>query len=169
MAENQKQAFAQAILGGTAVESGTSFNAAMGQLAKAFSSVSATGVITWAQPHVNAGPGAIGYTTGCGGAITQLTSKSTAVTLNAATGTITTHNATLNTVTSVQFTLTNSVIGASDVVLVSLKSGNTAGSYFVSVDAVAAGSCVMSLRNYSAGNLGEAILINFCVLKGAAA
>ena len=100
-----------------------------------------------------------------GGAVTQATSKSTSVTLNTPTGQITMNNAALNGTTSVQFTLTNSVIAATDTVVVSLASGNTAGSYFVSVDAVAAGSCVISLRNYSGGALSEAVVLNFAVVK----
>ena len=115
---------------------------------------------------VNAGVG-LGYGVGTGGSVTQATSKSTGVTLNKAAGQITMNNAALAATTSVAFTLTNSAIGANDTVVVSLASGNTANSYTVSVDAVAAGSCSISLRNYSAGSLGEAVVLNFAVIKGA--
>ena len=110
----------------------------------------------------------IGYSAGAGGAVTQLTSKSTAVTLNKMCGTITMHAAQLNTVTSVQFTLNNSNIAALDTLVVNLASGNTAGSYFVSVDGVSAGSATISLRNYSGGNLSEAVVLNFVVIKSVA-
>lgn len=113
--------------------------------------------------------GGVGYATGAGGTVTQATSKSTGVTLNTPTGTITMNNAALNTVTSVAFTLTNSVIAATDVIIVNFKSANTANSYFVSVDAVAAGSCSISVRNYTGGNLSEAIVLSFAIIKGVAA
>ena len=44
-----------------------------------------------------------------------------------------------------------------------------ADSYAVTVDAVAAGSCRVQLRNVSAGALGEAVVLNFAVLKAVAA
>lgn len=108
----------------------------------------------------------IGYTTGAGGTVTQLTSKATGVTLNKACGQITMHNAALAATTSVTFTLTNSLIAATDTVLVSIQSVATVASYFVQVDAVAAGSCQITLRNYTAGSLGQAIVLNFAVIKG---
>lgn len=109
----------------------------------------------------------IGYATGAGGTVTQATSKSTGVTLNTMSGAITLNNANLAATTSVAFTLTNNCIAASDVVIVNFKSGNTANSYFVSVDQVAAGSCSISLRNYTAGGLAEAVVLSFVVIKGA--
>jgi hypothetical protein len=109
----------------------------------------------------------IGYSSGAGATVTQLTSKSTGVTLNNLTGQITMNAANLAATTSAQFVLTNSGIAVTDVVIVNLKSGNTAGSYFVSVDGVAAGSCTISLRNYSGGGLAEAVVLAFAVIKGA--
>ncbi len=113
--------------------------------------------------------GGVGYTTGAGGTVTQATSKATGVTLNKTTGTITMNAAALAATTSVGFTLTNSLIAATDVVLVSIKSGATADSYTVTVDAVAAGSCRISLRNVTAGSLSEAVVLSFAVIKGVAA
>jgi len=113
--------------------------------------------------------GGIGYATGAGGTVTQATSKSTGVTLNTVTGTITMNNASLATVTAVSFTLTNSAIAATDVVAVVIKSGATAGAYTITVDAVAAGSCQISLRNNTLGSLGEAVVLSFAVVKGVAA
>ena len=112
---------------------------------------------------------ALGFATGAGGTVTQGTSKSTGVTLDKTTGTITMHGAQLLATTSVSFTLTNSTIAATDVVMVSIKSGVTAASYLVQVDAVAAGSCLITLRNYSASNLTETPVLNFVVISGVAA
>lgn len=49
MADNGLLAFAQAVLGGTSVEEGLAFNAAMVRLGAAISSISSTGQITWKQ------------------------------------------------------------------------------------------------------------------------
>jgi len=97
--------------------------------------------------------------------VTQATSKSTGVTCNGLGGTITMNAAGLATVTSVAFTVTDTHVQAGDTVMVSLKSGNTANSYQVGVDAVAAGSFSVSLRNYTGGTLSEAVVLNFAVLK----
>lgn len=113
------------------------------------------------------GHNGIGYRTGAGGTVTQATSKSTGVTLNKPSGQITMHNASLASATAVGFTLTNSCIAAADVVHVSIKSGATADCYAVTVDAVAAGSCRISLHNVSGGSLGEAVVLNFAIIKAA--
>lgn len=111
--------------------------------------------------------GGIGYATGAGGVVTQATNKSTGVTLNTVTGQITMNNASLAGQTEVSFTLTNSAIAATDVVLVSIASGATANSYVVGVAATAAGSCVIQLGNVTlATALGEAVVLNFVVIKG---
>lgn len=111
----------------------------------------------------------VGYSTGAGGTVTQATSKSTGVTLNKRCGQITLNNATLNAATAVGFTLTNSTIAAVDVIALSIASAATADAYSLTVDAVAAGSCRIQLRNNSGSNLGEALVINFAVIKGASA
>lgn len=100
-----------------------------------------------------------------GGTVTQATSKSTGVQLDRQCGQITMNNASLAATTSVSFTLTNSYIGASDIVDVNIASGATANSYMIVVDAVAAGSCRIHVRNLTAGALGEALVINFGVIK----
>jgi hypothetical protein len=114
--------------------------------------------------------GGVGYATGAGGAETQLTSKSTTVVLNKICGTITMDSATLAHQTPVAFTLTNSAIEATDVVAVCVKSGGTAGAYLVSAGAVAAGSCSITLFNaQTSGNLSEAVVLQFAVIKAVAA
>lgn len=100
-----------------------------------------------------------------GGTVTQATSKSTGVTCEATCGQITMNNALLAATTSVAFVLTNSVIGANDTVIVSIASGATTNSYTVTVEAVSAGSCRISLRNYTAVALAEAVVLNFSVIK----
>jgi hypothetical protein len=51
-------------------------------------------------------------------------------------------------------------------VVVNIKSGATADSYLVTVDAVGSGSFRVSLRNYTGGGLAEAVVLNFAVIKG---
>lgn len=105
-------------------------------------------------------------TGGTGGAVTQLTDKSTGVTLNKPCGQITLHNANLAGATRVSFTLTNSSIAATDVVIVNIASGATADAYAVTVTAVAAGSCRIQIANLTAATtLGEALVLNFAVIK----
>lgn len=109
--------------------------------------------------------GNIGYATGAGGTVTQATSKTTAVTLNKISGQITMNNAALAAAAEVAFTLTNSTIAATDVVIVNIQSVGTAGAYFVTVGAVAAGSCSITVGNVSAGSLSQALVLNFAVIK----
>jgi hypothetical protein len=117
-------------------------------------------------PLVGGIQGGVGYVPPSANTVTQLTNKSTGVTLNAYSGTITMNNASLANATAVAFTLTNSAIGASDVVVCALKSGNTASSYILTVDATALGSCKFNLYNFTGGSLSEAVVFNFAVIKG---
>lgn len=110
----------------------------------------------------------IGYSTGAGGTVTQLTNKGTGVTLNKSTGQITMNNATLNADTTVSFVLTNSAIAAGDILLVNHISGGTAGSYLLEAQS-AAGTATIVVRNITTGNLGEAIVIAFAVIKAVTA
>jgi hypothetical protein len=112
------------------------------------------------------GSGGVGYATGAGGPVTQATSKVTGVTLNKICGQITMNNAALGSSAVASFTLTNSAIDATDIVSANISSGATAGAYRLIVDAVAAGSCRISLVNGSGGSLSEAVVINFAVIKG---
>ena len=107
----------------------------------------------------------IGPTTG--GTVTQATSKATGVTLNKASGQITMNNAQLNAGVEVTFAVTNSEIAATDVVVVNHGSAGTAGSYLAQANTIAAGSFAITVTNASAGNLSEAIVLNFVALKGA--
>jgi hypothetical protein len=109
-----------------------------------------------------------GYITGEGGTVTQATSKATAVTLNKKCGQITMHNASLAAATTVSFTLTNSTIAATDLLVLNHVSGGTAGAYLLNAQA-AAGSASINVRNITAGALGEAIVIGFAVIKAVTA
>jgi hypothetical protein len=123
------------------------------------------------RPLLGSTESAVGYSTGTGGTVTQGsgTGKSTAVTLNKRCGQITMDNASLAAAAEVSFTLTNSFIAATDVVMVCIGSGATAGAYNVQCDAVASGSCRISVGNMSSGSLSEAIVLNFVVIKSVAA
>ena len=108
----------------------------------------------------------LGYASGAQGTVTQGTSKSTGVTVNASMGQITMDDATLNTLTNVTFTLTNSLISAKDVIILNVGSGATSGAYNCWISSMSAGTCTITLRNISGGNLSEAVVINFAVIHG---
>ena len=111
----------------------------------------------------------LGYTTGSGGTVTQATNKTTAVTLNKINGEIVMNAAALADDATAAFTLTNSTIAATDVVIVNVASGvAVAGSYQVTVGAVAAGSCSISVLNVSGGSRTDTIKLNFAVIKAVA-
>ena len=112
---------------------------------------------------------AIGYAAGAGGAVAQSGSKSAAVTLNKVCGQITLHNGPLESGASVSFVLMNDRIVAGDVVALSIGSGASADAYETTVTAVGAGTCRIQLRNRSASALGEAISLNFAVIKAVSA
>jgi hypothetical protein len=114
-------------------------------------------------------PTAIGYATGAGGTVVQATSKATGVTLNKLCGRITMHGAALAAAAEVSFVVTNSLVAATDVVVVCVQSVGTAGAYLVTVGAVSAGSFAITVGNVSAGSLSQALVLNFVVLKGVAA
>jgi len=107
----------------------------------------------------------IGYDTGAGGSVTQgAGAKTNAVTLNRPTGVIVTDNAALAGDTAVTFNLSNSVIEATDIVVVSHISGGTLGSYNFAV-APAAGNANIVIRNITTGSLSEALTLRFIVIK----
>lgn len=122
-----------------------------------------TGNISTTGQFLSSG-GGIGYTTGAGGTVTQATSKSTGVTLNKLSGQITMNNASLAANGEAVFTLTNSFIEATDVVVVCLGSSVSAGRYMVGVATVSAGSCQILITNLSSV-ASEAPVINFAVIK----
>jgi hypothetical protein len=107
-----------------------------------------------------------GYQTGSGGAVAQGTSKATTVVLNKPCGTIALVNSALAAGAIVTFQLTNSFIGANDIIVAQHDSIGTFGAYTITPNTPAAGSCKFSIRNNSAGSLSEAIVIRFAIVKG---
>lgn len=132
-----------------------------------------TGAVSTSSSIKSSSPsGGVGYATGAGGAGVQGTSATTAVTLNTACGTIALHG-TQNVAAGAEqsFTLTNSAIEATDVVVVSRKSGTVTGTPIFAVTATAAGSCVITMTNLhaSTAETGSNIVLNFAVIKAVAA
>src|SRR4249919_35449 len=99
------------------------------------------------------------------GSATQATSKSTGVTLDNMCGQITMNAASLAATTSVSFTATCANVDADDTVNINIASGATTGSYMLVVDAVAAGSFRVHLRNLTGGALAEALVLNYSIIK----
>jgi hypothetical protein len=110
----------------------------------------------------------LGYATGAQGTVTQGTSKSTGVTLNKSAGQITMNGANLATLTNVTFTLTNNLISVKDVIILNVGSGATSGAYNCWISSMSAGTCTVTLRNISGGDLAEAVVINFAIIHSAA-
>ena len=110
----------------------------------------------------------LGYAAGEGASVTQATSKATGVTINKLCGQIVMNAAALAAGAEVAFTVTNSMVSATDVPIACVQSAGTAGAYLVSVGAVANGSFSVTVSNASAGSLSQALVLNFIVLKSAA-
>jgi hypothetical protein len=122
-------------------------------------SLAVTGALT------SSGTAGMGYATGAGGAVTQLTSRTTGVTLNKTTGAITLYSA-AGSATAATFTVTNSTVAATDVIILNQKSGTDL--YDLMITAVAAGSFNITFRT-TGGSTTETPVINFAVIKGVAA
>jgi hypothetical protein len=102
-------------------------------------------------------------------AVTQVTSISTGVTCNGYTGVITTVSQALAAGADAEFTVTNSNVRATDVVVACIKTHTSAGDFIVGVSAVADGSFKLRLTNLHAATAGNNVLvINFIVLKALA-
>ena len=122
-------------------------------------SLTATGVIA------STGTAGVGYATGAGGAVTQGTSRTTGVTLDKTSGAITLFSA-AGTTSATTFTVTNSTVAATDVVILNQKSGTDL--YDLMVTAVAAGSFNITFRT-TGGTTTETPVFNFAVIKAVAA
>jgi hypothetical protein len=122
-------------------------------------SLAVTGAVT------SSGVAGIGYATGAGGTVTQATSRTTGVTLNKTTGAITLFSA-AGSATAATFTVTNSTVAATDVIILNQKSGTDL--YDLMVTAVAAGSFNITFRT-TGGATTETPVFNFVVIKGVAA
>jgi hypothetical protein len=111
----------------------------------------------------------LGYGTGAGGTVTQATSKSTAVTLNKPTGQITMNNAALGAGASVNFQLSNSLLAASDSIVVQPSFGANSQTYTAQATFCGSGAAYIRVTNTSGGSLSEAVTLNFAIIKGATA
>lgn len=107
----------------------------------------------------------LGYSTGAGGAVTQITSASTGVTLAKPCGQITTVALTTAAAGEEEFVVTNSLVDANDVIILSTTYAG-AGTPMVGVRAVGAGAFTITITNVHAANALNAVLvINFAVIK----
>lgn len=124
--------------------------------------ISANGV-----PIIGTNGNGFGYAPGAGngGTVTQSPTKSDGVLLDKLSGRVTTSSAALNAGTSVTFTVANNKVVVGDTIIVNIGSGATAGAYGIWVDNVTNGSFRIHLRNVSASNLSETLVINFALIK----
>lgn len=99
--------------------------------------------------------------------VTQLTSITTGVTVNASSGVVTTVSSTLAAHATAQFTVTNSHVSSSSVVMLTIQDfSGTIGDRCVSanVDSVAEGSFIVSLVNGGTTALDGVVKIGFLVV-----
>ncbi len=125
----------------------------------------------------SSGPTAgIGYAAGAGATVTQASSLSTGVTINAACGSIVSYSVggggvTINGNTAAEFTVTNNVVDATDVIIVSAREiQNTA--LVVNVSEIGADYFKIAILNTTANNItltSAPITINFAVIKAVVA
>jgi hypothetical protein len=97
------------------------------------------------------------------GTVTQEGSKATAVILNTPAGLITMNGAVLTGGADAAFTLTNSYISANDILVLTHTAVGAIGAYTLN-SVCAAGSAVISVRNTTGVDLGQAIVIQFAVI-----
>ena len=109
--------------------------------------------------------GGVGYATGAGGTVTQITSRTTGVTINKISGSITLVSA-AGSASYASFTVTNSTVAATDVIIVNQKSG--ADKYETWISNVADGSFQITFADNS-GTTTEQPVFNFAVIKAVAA
>ena len=110
-------------------------------------------------------PAGLGYGTGAGGSVPQLTSRTTGVTLSKPSGAITMFSA-AGTATAATFTVTNTLVAATDTIILNQKSGTNL--YVLLVTAVAAGSFNVTFYT-TGGTATDAPVINFSLIKGVTA
>ena len=111
---------------------------------------------------VSTGTAGVGYATGAGGTVTQGSSRTTGVTINKRCGAITMFSA-AGSATAASFTVTNSTVGANDVIILNQASGTNL--YDLLVTAVTAGSFNITFLT-TGGTATDAPVINFAVIDG---
>lgn len=144
---------------------GTSVGIGNGIIVAGASILSTGGAITCNSNTTGATSG-IGYSTGAGGTVTQATDRTTAVTLNRTSGSIVTNNTSLAALASASFTVNNSTVLVNDVVVVSIRSGQTNIKTTVRVTAVTTGTFQITVDNNDAVTAETtAITINFAIIR----
>lgn len=146
---------------GTLNVSGATTLAGVSAGAVSASSVSSSGALTASTGTFS---GKLGYASGQGGTVTQITSKSTGVTLNRLSGQVTMSNANLAAGTIASFTMSNNTVGSEDNVILNHISGGTLGAYGLNAR-TGSNSMTIDVRNNTAGDLAEAIVLRFTVIK----
>lgn len=112
----------------------------------------------------------LGYSSGQGGAQTQATDRTTTVVLSKLSGAITTAATSLAAGAEATFTVTNTLVAATDVVVVCLKTPSATGLSLPFVSTVADGSFQITLTNLHGSTADtSASVINFVVIKAVAA
>lgn len=158
----------------TAASSGTvtSVGVSSSSLTVSGSPVVAAGTITIELPaniavgNITANStGGFGYATGAGGTATQTGSRTASVTVDRPTGSITLVSA-AGSASYQTFTVTNSTVAATDVIVVNQKSGTD--KYIILVTAVASGSFSITFAT-TGGTTTEQPVFNFAVIKGVTA
>jgi hypothetical protein len=127
--------------------------------------IGVSGQLSAVNIRASSSAGTIGFiaATGAGGAVTQLTSRTTGVTLSTPTGQITLFAA-AGTTTPATFTVTNTVVAATDVIALSQTGGSN---QYIAFATAAAGS--FNITFYAmVGTASDSPIFNFVVLKGAA-
>jgi len=128
--------------------------------------ISANTVIATGAVTSNSKTAGIGYRAGAGNVATQLNSKSDPVTLDALTGEITTNAATLSGGASIAFTLNNSAIANTDVMIINQVSATNLTDYIFR-PICNTGNATITITNTSNQNRSDAIVIRFVVIRGA--
>ena len=110
----------------------------------------------------SSGTAGIGYATGAGGVVIQATSRTTGVTINKITGQITLFSA-AGTTSATTFTVTNSTVATTDVIILNQHTGTDL--YDLMVTKTTLGSFDITFRT-TGGTTTEQPIFNFTVIKG---
>jgi hypothetical protein len=78
---------------------------------------------------------------------------------------MTMHNESMSANDIKTFQFTNNTIAATDVVIVNIADGGTAGNYLISVSDVSTGHCKITLKCIAGSGLTDALVLNFAVIK----
>ncbi len=110
----------------------------------------------------SSGTAGVGYSTGAGGVVIQGTSRTTGVTINKITGQITLFSA-AGTTSATTFTVTNSTVNTTDVIILNQHTGTDL--YDLMVTKTVLGSFDITFRT-TGGTTTEQPTFNFTVIKG---